>query len=73
MSLSIMSIGFALADQSLRSISQMHQRRDFMRFVALWTCVIGFMMGSVILILPPAQLSLAEDGKQNFGSIEARK
>lgn len=44
-----------------------------MRFVALRACVIGFMMVSVILILPPAQRVLAEDGKQNFGGIEAGK
>lgn len=44
-----------------------------MRFAALRACVIGFMMVSVILILPPAQRVLAEDGKQNFGGIEAGK
>jgi len=44
-----------------------------MRFVALRPCVIGFMMVNVISILPPAQLILAEDGKQNFGGIEAGK
>jgi opacity protein-like surface antigen len=44
-----------------------------MRFIALRACVIGFMMVSVAPILSPAQLSLAEDGKQNFGGIEARK
>jgi len=31
------------------------------------------MMVNVISILPPAQLILAEDGKQNFGGIEAGK
>lgn len=44
-----------------------------MRFVALRPCVIGFIMVSVISILSPAQLTLAEDGKQNFGGIEAGK
>ena len=44
-----------------------------MRFVALRACVIGFMMVSVASILPPAQLVLAEDGKQGLGGIEAGK
>lgn len=44
-----------------------------MRFVALRACVIGFMMVSVISILPPAQLILAEDGKQTFGGIDEGK
>lgn len=55
------------------TVSQMHQRRNFMRFVALRACVIGFMMVSVASILPPAQLVLAEEGTQSFGGIEAGK
>ena len=44
-----------------------------MRFVSLRACVIGFMMLSVVSILPSAQLVLAEDGTQSFGGIEAGK
>src|SRR4026208_2306288 len=55
------------------SVSQMHQRRKLMRFVSLRACVIGFMMLSVVSILPSAQLVLAEDGTQSFGGIEAGK
>jgi len=44
-----------------------------MQFVALRACVIGFMMVSVISILSPAQLVLAEDGKQGFGGIDEGK
>ena len=44
-----------------------------MRFLALRTCMIGFMMVSVISILFPAQLVLAENGKQSFGGIDEGK
>ncbi len=44
-----------------------------MRFIALWRCVLGFMMVSVVSILTPAQLLLAEDGKQGFGGIDEGK
>ena len=44
-----------------------------MRFVSLRACVIGFMMLSVVSILPSAQLVLAEDDTQSFGGIEAGK
>ena len=44
-----------------------------MRFVALRACMIGFMIVSVVSILSPAQLVLAEDGKQSFGGIEEGK
>jgi opacity protein-like surface antigen len=44
-----------------------------MRFISLRACVVGFMMVSVVSILPPAQLVLAEDGTQRFGGIEAGK
>ena len=44
-----------------------------MRFLALRACMIGFMMVSVISILFPAQLVLAENGKQSFGGIDEGK
>ena len=44
-----------------------------MRFISVRACVIGFMMLSVVSILPSAQLVLAEDGTQSFGGIEAGK
>lgn len=44
-----------------------------MRFISVRACVIGFMMLSVVSILPSAQLVLAEEGTQSFGGIEAGK
>jgi opacity protein-like surface antigen len=44
-----------------------------MRFLAFRACMIGFMMVSVISILFPAQLVLAENGKQSFGGIDEGK
>jgi len=44
-----------------------------MRFLAFRACMIGFMMVSVIWILFPAQLVLAENGKQSFGGIDEGK
>ncbi len=45
-----------------------------MQIVALRSWIVGVMMMiCVVSILVPAQLVLAEDGKQNFGGIEAGK
>jgi hypothetical protein len=51
MSLSIMGLGLTLGTSHRDIVSQMHQRRNFMRFVALQACVIGFMMVSAIILL----------------------
>jgi opacity protein-like surface antigen len=44
-----------------------------MRFAALRACMMGFMIVSVISVLPPAQLVLAEDSQQGFGGIDKGK
>jgi len=44
-----------------------------MRIPVLQACVISCAMASVIFIMTPVHQALAEDGKQSFGGIEARK
>lgn len=44
-----------------------------MRIVVLRSWIIGLILVSLVSILTPTQLVLAEDGKQSFGGIEAGK